>query len=131
MTIVSTILYFILIAGISMTNLHFIFKNLETEQKIGFSIYSGFVSFMTVIAFLLMMKSRSDENMKFATLLIYFGSLLFYISDTTLSEQNKNSNIDGNSKNIMSYVVGATYWIGQFWIAQGTFKIAQICQQDD
>jgi hypothetical protein len=79
-------MYFLLIAGATMTNLHYIWKYLDLTQKIGFGIYSGCLSLMSVAALFLAMKSRNDDDMKFVGFLIYFGSLLFWMSDSILAE---------------------------------------------
>ena len=51
---------------------------------------------------------------------------MFMLSDVTLSQRMKNDSIDGNSKKIMSYVVGGTYWLAQFFIGQGGLKIGTV-----
>lgn len=70
-----------------MTNLHYLWKNIESLEKIGFSLYVSALSFMSISAFYFSLKSRFDSNLKFASVAIFFGSVIFMISDTTLSER--------------------------------------------
>lgn len=81
---------------------------------------------MSVTAFYFSLKSRYDANLKFASVAIFLGSFIFLISDVTLSERRENDSIDSNTKNIMGYVIGVTYWLAQLLIAEGGFKIASI-----
>lgn len=48
------------------------------------------------------------------------------MSDVTLSERQQNDSIDSNTKQIMSYIVGVTYWTAQFLITQGGLKISTV-----
>jgi hypothetical protein len=45
---------------------------------------------MSVTALYLFLKVRHHNQMKFVALLVYFGSLMFWISDNILAEENKN-----------------------------------------
>lgn len=81
---------------------------------------------MTISALYFALKSRYDANLKFASVSIFLGGFIFMISDVTLSERRENDSIDSNTKNIMDYVVGITYWLGQMLIAEGGFKIASL-----
>jgi hypothetical protein len=81
---------------------------------------------MSVSAFYFSQKARYDTTLKFASVAIFLGSLLFVISDVTLSERMRNEKIDSSTKKIMSYVVGSTYWLAQFLIAQGAMQISTV-----
>lgn len=100
-----------------IANLYFIWDNIETMEKVGFSIYSACVGSMSISAFYFSLKARYDSNLKFASVAIFLGGLIFMISDITLSEKQENNKIDKNTKNILGYVVGVTYWLGQLLIA--------------
>jgi len=42
---------------------------------------------MSISAFYFALKSRFDSNLKFASVAIFLGSLIFMMSDVTLSER--------------------------------------------
>ncbi len=68
-----------------MTNLHYIWPSMDTLQKVGFSTYSAALSFMSISAFYFSQKGRYDAQLKFSSVSIFLGSLLFMISDVTLA----------------------------------------------
>ncbi len=83
-----TVVYAVIIAGGMMTNLHYIFKYIDTPDKISLSVYLSCLSFMTVAAFYLSLKARYDHNLKFASVAIFLGGFIFMLSDVTMSEMN-------------------------------------------
>ena len=86
LTILLTAIYFIFLSGATMTNLHFVYPYLSFIEKLGFSIYSFFLTIVSVTAFLFLVKSRNDPNINTHSMTIYFGSLLFWMSDNILAE---------------------------------------------
>ena len=38
----------------------------------------------------------------------------------------QNENIASNTKKIMSYIIGSTYWLAQFLIAQGGMQLSTV-----
>ncbi len=115
----------IILAG-EGTDMYFIWDYLKPVDQIGFSLYAGALCLMSICAFYFSQKARYDANLKFASVAIFLGSLLFVASDVTLSQRIRNDKIDGNTKRIMSYVVASTYWLAQFLIAQGAMKISTL-----
>lgn len=82
---------------------------------------------MSVTAMYLFLKVRNHDQMKFVAALVYFGSLLFWMSDNVLAQENKNKAINDEwFKKIMGYTVGVTYWLAQFFICEGVAKIRQV-----
>lgn len=79
----------IILAGLG-TNLYFIWEYIESLNQIGFSVYSSALGLMSVSAFYLSQKARYDASLKFASVAIFLGSLLFFVSDVTLSERMRN-----------------------------------------
>jgi uncharacterized membrane protein YhhN len=57
---------------------------------------------------------------------IFVGSFLFYISDSVLAQERFDKDFTGDLKTIGKYVVGITYWLGQFLIAQGVYKLSEV-----
>ena len=78
-------IYFVIIGAITMSNMHFIWKYLDTTLKIGLAVYALGLSIMTTSTFYLFTVSRNVKQMKIASALILIGSVLFWISDNTLS----------------------------------------------
>jgi uncharacterized membrane protein YhhN len=121
-----SLIYGAIIFGGVGTNMYFIWDYLKSLDQIGFSVYSVALCLMSISALYFSQKARYDADLKFASVAIFLGSLLFVVSDVTLSERMRNEKIDSNTKKIMSYVIASTYWLAQFLIAQGAMQISTL-----
>lgn len=73
-----------------MSNMHFIWKYLDLTLQIGLAFYALGLSIMTTSTFYLFAVFRNNKKMKLASALILIGSVLFWISDNTLSQRMQN-----------------------------------------
>jgi hypothetical protein len=89
-------------------------------------MYCAAIGMMSVSAFYFSQKARYDSNLKFASVAIFLGSFLFIVCDVNSSQRTHNNNIESNTKEIMSYIAGSSYWLAQFLIAQGGIQLSTV-----